>query len=194
MPEPITLTAAAIGAVALTEGIKFLYGQTGEILKRWRARRDKAAQEANQAEAININLPRAAFAGNLTKATIDFDMVQQSEKQLRQLRKDLSDYAEEIDKVEDNDTDLLEKVDALRKLLESIYQQHITFKGENRPTSGVPVVVGRVEAKVIAGQAAGVEAKVVTGGDVKGEVKADRIEKGGSAQGVKVDTVSGNSS
>ena len=35
MPEPVTLTAAAIGAAALTEGIKFLYGQAGEILNNF---------------------------------------------------------------------------------------------------------------------------------------------------------------
>ena len=35
--DPFTL--AAVGAVAITEGIKFLYGQAGEVLKRWRERK-----------------------------------------------------------------------------------------------------------------------------------------------------------
>jgi len=61
MSDPTTLSAAAIGAAALTEGIKFLYGQAGEILKRWRERKDKAAQEstaqADQTEAAEVTLP-----------------------------------------------------------------------------------------------------------------------------------------
>lgn len=190
----IVLSAAAIGAAALTEGIKFLYGQAGDILKRWRERKNKAAQEANQPETINLTLPKSVFEGNLTNAAIHFEMVQQSEEQLRQLRRDLTDYVDEIDEVNEIDTHLLEKVDALRNLLEIIYQQHITFKGENRPVSGAPVVVGRVDVKEIAGRATGVEAEVVTGGNVKGEVKADRIERDGNATGVKVGTIGGKSS
>ena len=38
MVDPLTLST--IGAVALTEGIKFLYEQAGEVLKRWRERKD----------------------------------------------------------------------------------------------------------------------------------------------------------
>ena len=37
MADPFTL--GAVGAVVLTEGIKFLYGQAGEALKRWRERK-----------------------------------------------------------------------------------------------------------------------------------------------------------
>jgi len=45
MSDPDTLSAAVIGSAALTEGIKFLYRQAGEILKRWRERRDKPREE-----------------------------------------------------------------------------------------------------------------------------------------------------
>ena len=41
MPETITL--AMLGAAALTQGVNFLYGQAGELLKRRRDRREKAA-------------------------------------------------------------------------------------------------------------------------------------------------------
>ena len=194
MADPITFTSAAIGAVALTEGIKFLYAQAGEILKRWRNRRDKGAQKTDQPETITINLPKTAFEGNLPNARIRFDKVQHLENQLRQFRKDLADYADEIDKVDEADTHLLEKVDGLRNLLEAIYQQHITFKGEKRPPSGTPIVIGQVGSKEIAGQATGVEADEVVSGEVKGEVKADRIEEGGSATGVKVRTIGDKSS
>ncbi|MCK4792264.1 MAG: hypothetical protein KAV87_51515 [Desulfobacteraceae bacterium] len=189
MPEPVTLSAAAIGGATLTEGIKFLYGQAGEVLKRWRERKSKASQEVNQPEAINPILPKTVFEGNLTNVTIDFQMVQQSEERLRQLRRSLTDYVDEIDEVNESDTDLLKKVDALRCLLEVIYRQYITFKGENRLESGAPIVVGRVDAKAIAGHATGLDAEAVTEGNVRGEVKADRVEEGGKATGVKVGTI-----
>ena len=44
MVDPLSLSA--IGAVALTEGIKFLYEQAGEVLKRWRDRKDAGAKAA----------------------------------------------------------------------------------------------------------------------------------------------------
>ncbi len=194
MPGPVTLSAAGIGAVALTEGIKFLYGQAGEILKRWRKRQGKAVQEPNQPETINLTLPKSVFEREPTNATIHFEMVKQSEKQLRQLRRGLTDYVDEIDEVNENDADLLEIVDALRCLLEGIYGQHITFKGENRPASGAPVVVGRIDVEEIADKAIGVDADAINMGDVTGEVKAKRIEKGGSATGVKAGTIGGKSS
>jgi hypothetical protein len=197
MPDPTALTAAAIGAAALTEGIKFLYGQAGEILKQWRERRDKAAQEstarADQTESTEVVLPDA-FEGNLENPKIHFDRVQASETHLRELRRDLSDYAEDIDVVDKTDSALLEKVDALRNLLEAIYGQRITFKGENRPASGIPVVAGRVDAGVIAGQATGVDAEAITTGEVRGGVKADEIKEGGSATGVKAGTIGSKSS
>lgn len=194
MPDLTSLSAAAIGAVALTEGIKFLYAQAGEILKRWRERRDKVSQKAtaqtDKTETIEVVLP-AVFEGKLDNPTIHFDVVQESEKNLRTLYKELSEYANEIEEVDETDSALLEKVDALRNLLEAIYQQRITLKGENRPQSGSPVVIGRVKAKEIVGEATGVKAETVTRGEIEGEVFADRIEQGGKATGTEVKNVGG---
>jgi hypothetical protein len=41
MPEPVTITLAAVGMAAISEGIKFLYGQASELLK-WRHEKHKA--------------------------------------------------------------------------------------------------------------------------------------------------------
>ena len=43
MSDPFTLSS--LGAVAITEGIKFLYAQAGQVLKRWREKREQ--QEAD---------------------------------------------------------------------------------------------------------------------------------------------------
>ena len=63
--DPLTL--AAVGAVALTEGIKFLYGQAGEALKRWRARQQAASAEA----PVAVELPADAFEGRLHDPRLD---------------------------------------------------------------------------------------------------------------------------
>ncbi len=65
MVDPLSITA--IGAVAITEGIKFLYGQAGEILKRWRERKDAdkdASTQQNKTEPVNVKLP-VVFEGQL---------------------------------------------------------------------------------------------------------------------------------
>lgn len=66
MVDPLTISA--IGAVAITEGIKFLYGQAGEILKRWRERKDVAMDVSIQlknTEPIDVKLPQT-FEGQLS--------------------------------------------------------------------------------------------------------------------------------
>src|SRR5689334_19397449 len=44
MADPFTL--GAIGALALTEGIKFLYTQAGALIDSWRKRREEKATDA----------------------------------------------------------------------------------------------------------------------------------------------------
>src|SRR6266702_260584 len=100
MVDPLSITA--IGAVAITEGIKFLYGQAGEILKSWRGRKDAAKNASNQlnnTEPMDVKLPQV-FEGQLSTPHIHFDVVEQVEDQLRELRKDLSDYADGIELVD----------------------------------------------------------------------------------------------
>ena len=183
MAEPITLSA--LGAVALTEGIKFLYSQAGEILKRWRERQDtakEASAQPNQTESVQVNLP-PIFEGQLSAPKIHFDLVQRSEKELRALRKDLTDYAEGIETVDEKDENLLQTIDALRRLLETVYQQRLTFKGEQRSPSG-PVVEGRIDVEEVLGYAAAVRAAKVKSGELKVDAKVKRVEPGGEFTGI----------
>jgi hypothetical protein len=190
MVDPLTITA--IGAVAITEGIKFLYGQASEILKRWRERKDAAkdaSTQLNKTESVDVKLP-SVFEGQLSAPYIHFDAVERVEEQLRGLRKDLSDYADGIELVDVKDANLLQRVDALRQLLEAVYQQRITFKGEQRPPSG-PVVEGRIDVEEVAGYAAAVRARHIVGGTVRAEANARRVEPGGQVLGVDADTIGG---
>jgi hypothetical protein len=189
MLDPITLSA--IGTVALTEGIKFLYGQAGEVLKRWRERKDAAKDTTanlSKEEPIAVTLP-PVFEGQLTNTQIHFDRVEKLEKQLREIKKDLSEYADGSEEVDSTNKALLEQIDALRQLLEAVYQQRITFKGEQRPPSG-PVIEGHIDVQEVEGRVGGVLVKTIGGSaQVKGDAKVGTVKKGGEAGGVVSDTI-----
>lgn len=190
MVDPLTITA--IGAVVITEGIKFLYGQAGEILKRWRERKDAekdASIQLNDTEPIDVKLP-PIFEGQLSAPHIHFDAVERVEEQLRGLRKDLSEYADGIELVDITNENVLQRIDALRQLLEAVYQQRITFKGEQRPPSGL-VVEGRIDVEEVAGYAAAVRARQIVSGSVRVDAKARRVEPGGHFIGVDTDSIGG---
>jgi hypothetical protein len=183
--DPLTLSA--VGGVVLGEGIKFLYNQAGEILRRRRERRETEEQgqaPARVPEPVPVSAPDI-LEGELAPVAIDFEAVERLEQEVRALRSSLQDYAEGIEPVSNENTALLKETDALRRSLEAIYQQRITFKGEERPPSG-PVIEGRIDVEEVAGYAAAVRADVVEGAaKVTGEATFGTAEEG--AEGVAVD-------
>jgi hypothetical protein len=181
MSDPVTLSIAGVGAVALKEGITFLYSQAGEILKEWRKRKDNP--ELHTVEPKSTSLPDV-FDGQLENPSIDYATVTALEPRLRTLYRDLSEYATDVEPVKPEDSQLLRTVDELRRCLEAVFDQHITFKGENRSRSGT-IVAGHVRAKIIAGEAIGVEGEGTGVGDVQGTIDASKIERGAKATGVK---------
>ena len=188
MADPITLST--VGAIALTEGIKFLYKQAGEVLKWWMKRRDakEAPAEPDETAAVDVKLPDV-FGGQLSEPKIHFKALERLGGELWELRKDFSEYADEIAKVDTKDEDLLKRIDALRKMLEAVYQQRITFEGEQRSSSG-PLVEGRIDVEEVAGYVAAIRAKRISRGKVTAEVEAERVEEGGQVIGVEVDEIS----
>ena len=99
MVEPLTL--AGVGVVALTEGIKFLYAQAGEALKRWRehkaaASADSAGVDQVSAEPVSVQLPAEAFEGQLQEPRLQLVVVAQLEQELRDLRAAVADYAQGV--------------------------------------------------------------------------------------------------
>jgi len=188
MVEPITL--ASVGSVALTKGIKFLYAQSGEVLKRWRERREtveSGTSSLDDTARIDAKLPNV-FEGQLSEPEIHFDVVKRLGQELQETRRSLSDYADDIEKVDNNDQELLAKTDALRRLLEAILQERITLKGEQRPPSG-PVVEGHIDVEEVAGYAAAVRAGRIAGGHVEAVSKQERIESGGQVSGIDLDEI-----
>jgi hypothetical protein len=184
MPEPITL--AVVGAVALTEGIKFLYGQAGELIKWWRERKSKTNPPPS--EPITVALPKDTFEGSLQPVTIRPEAVERLEDSVMDLRRSLNEYAEGLAEIDPDDPKLLELVDGLRLALEAAYGQRLTFRGEQRPPSGT-TVTGEAFVKEVEGRIAGVRARAISGADVHGKAVADRAHHGGEVYGVEADTI-----
>lgn len=187
MVDPLTLSA--IGGAAVTEGIKFLYAQAGEVLKRWREQKEAAKNTTklhDQTEPITIKLP-AILEGQLITPEIHFDAVERLEEQLREVRRSLSDFADGTETVDLTDEHLLRSVDALRRILEVVYQQRLTFKGEQRLPSG-SMVVSNINVEDVAGYVAAVRARRI-GGDVRVEAQTKRVEPGAQFIGIDTDTI-----
>jgi hypothetical protein len=195
MADPVTISTAALGMAALTEGIKFLYGQAGELLKRWRERRDWGTQDTPNAEDIaastepaNVVLPANVFEGQLVNPSIHLDALNASVEQLSGLRQDLTPYIDGFKNIESGDEHLLVRVDALRQLLEAIYQQRITFKGEPRLVSG-PLVGVKIDVEKIAGDVAALRVKEMRSGVIKTEAHAKSVEPGGKFTGAEIERI-----
>lgn len=187
MVDPLTLSA--IGAVAITEGIKFLYGQAGDLIKRWLDHKEaakNASVQLSKTEPVEVTLP-GVFAGKLSQTQIHYDVMDRIGEQLSELRRDLADYADGIEKVNVDDKNLLQTVDALRQSIEAVYQQRLTFKGEQRAPSG-PVAESRIDVDEVAGYVAGVRARHIAG-NVKVDAHAKLVDAGGQFIGIDADTI-----
>lgn len=184
MADPLTL--AAVGAVALTEGIKFLYGQAGDLLTRWRARKTAAIDPAET--PLQVDLPQTAFQGSLAPVAVSYDAIGRLQREIKDLSRELAPYAGGFEEVDPTDRELLDRVDAMRLTLEAVLGQRLTFVGESRPASGTPVVVGEAIVKEVEGRVAAVRARLVRG-SVTGTVRADHVRSGGEAYGVDADVI-----
>ena len=180
MTDPFS--PAALGSEVLTEGIAFLYQQAGEVLRRWRERRERGNAPAGQAV---LRAPDGLLEGTVAPAEPRDDQATHLERELRETRRLLADYAEGIDVPRPGDRLVAEQADALRRLLEAAYGQRITFRGEQRPPSG-PLVTAEIKVKQVAGDAAAVRVKTMSSGEVRASARAGRIEEGGRLSAVEI--------
>jgi hypothetical protein len=188
MPDPITL--AAIGTLAVTEGVKFLYNQAGELLKYWREKKKAAATPAviPEPQPPEAKLPEV-FEGQLSSPKVHDDVLERVQQNISDIRKELSEYADGVQEIEPTNEALLAQVDALRQLLEAVYQQRITFKGEKGRAPSGPVAEGTIDVGEVEGYAAAVRAQNFTGGHLTGSASADKVKAGGSLIGVELGNV-----
>ncbi len=167
MVDPLSMTA--LSAAVLTQGIGFLYGQVTELLRRRRERKEAAA-------ASPIEVPPAAgseglLAGELAAGPVDEQALEKHADQLAKLRGLLLPYGERDLPIDPANAQLVEQASALRALLEEVYGQHITFRGEQRPDAGTALGsrtgdVGQYAHQVIASG----ERAVAVGRDAYGPI------------------------
>jgi hypothetical protein len=176
MTDPLSL--AVLGGVAITEGIKFLYGQASAILQRRRERNE---------EPIPVEAPPDLLDGQLEPMTIDHAAADELEPELLRLYGQLTVYAQGLQEADPNDAELRKATALLRDAIEGVVGQRITFKGETgREPSGTPVVTGVVKAREIRGRAAGVELGAApTSGQYRGEVEADVLTETSDVAGFR---------
>ncbi|MFD9949981.1 hypothetical protein ACFWYW_28355 [Nonomuraea sp. NPDC059023] len=184
MADPVTL--AALSAVALSEGIKFLYDQAAELIRRRRERKDAAAQ-------VEIEAPAGVLAEQATPLVADLDKVADLEARLIEARRALTVYlaGDEFAKpVDPADKELTQAANHLRTLLGQVFGRELVFAGE---TSGGPHIVGAAKLTGdVAGEVAGARVKGLSGGTVHGQAEVQgTVLPGGSLSGADV-TISGS--
>jgi hypothetical protein len=171
--DPFTLSA--VGAEALKLGIQFLYGQAGEVLERWRARRDgKAADPSVATVGSGVQVLKV----EPRDLKVDFTALDKLEPEVRSLMATLAGYADGSEGVDVDDPGLVKAANALRCTLERILERDLSFKGEERAEIGVEMSIDEV---------AGYAAAVLTDGApgrVRADVNVGRVEPGGSLIGV----------
>jgi hypothetical protein len=165
------LELGALGAIALTDGIKFLYAQAGEILKRRRER-----------TATPVAAP-GLLEGEL--APLQLDPTAERIAELRRLRQRLTDIVEDIEPADETDGEVVAATLALREAIEAIAGQRITFRGERREPTGT-TITGIVRARELHGRASGVDYAGTPTGTIDGEVVADTTGEKSDIAGVRI--------
>jgi hypothetical protein len=171
--DPLSLST--IGAQTLTMGIQFLYAQAGEVLKRWRERREGGEPDpaVPTAEAGAAGLREAP-----ENLAIDYSALERLGPEIRELRTSLAEYAEGIETVAVDDADLVRYTAGLRTALERVLGQDLTLEGEERPENGADIGV-KLSVEDVAGYVAGVRSRELIDGRIRVEAKAGKVLSGG---------------
>jgi len=182
MTDPITW--GVLGGWALSEGIKFLYGQAAELLKAHRER--KAHKSKGPAEG-QIDVPLVStdvLDGTPTSTLVNLDALEQQEPSLVKLMGGLAPYAQGLADPDPQDAELARVAASVRAVLEAVYGQRFTFRGEQREPTGTRVHVKQVLGRV-SGPVKGVEADLVPGAQFDVHQQATSVEQEGSMTGYK---------
>lgn len=184
MPDPVSVSLASVGALALTEGVKFFYSQAAEILKWWREKRrpqadEQAAKMSKQVEVV----PPPQISGGAFSAKVNPVAVERFEGDLQGLLAELADYGIGEKSVDKSDIALLERVDGLRRVLEAIYGRRISFQGEPGREAGASLS-SELEIEKVAGYVAAIRAKEIRGGTVNAKLRVGEVGAGAEAVGI----------
>ena len=123
MADPLSL--AALGGVAATEGIKFLYGQVAEVVKEWRGRRDDRPQAWRLPIGETGVLDAAPSVAPVNAAVL---LAPNTTRPWWDCGRGLAPYAQGLQDVDVGDEALARTASELRALLEAAYGQRFTFR------------------------------------------------------------------
>jgi hypothetical protein len=150
-------TLAAVETATLTQGVAFMYAQAGELLRRRRDTRNRAAPAPEQSAATvptpepeplpSMQLPEGVFepAGTAQLAPVPAVLDRLADSLLR-ARRDVDDYVVGMAVLDRESQVALQAVDRLRRLLEEVYDASLTFRGEQQRPAGAAT---RVSARQI---------------------------------------------
>jgi hypothetical protein len=188
MADPFTL--ASVGSLVLSEGVKFLFSEAGDLLRRWRDRKASAPEEVGgrSVQTVALILP-PALGDHPLSADVDLARVEPVAERLLQLRGVLSNYVDGTSEVDPEDHALLRTADDLRGLLEDLLGQRLTLAGEKRPASGTPIVHSMLRLGTVEGEATGVKVDTAKGGLIDSDASAQEVKKGGRLTGVRIGTL-----
>ncbi|MFG2955875.1 hypothetical protein ACGF5O_19400 [Streptomyces sp. NPDC048291] len=183
---------ADLGTTALSEGIRFLFDQARALLDRRRSRQEGDGAATDEPGDGVVRLPPAAFTGTLDTRRLDEAALAESVAALRQLRTDLFPFVDDEGSVRPGDVELLQRVDQLRRVLEAVYGQRITFVTEEgeRPASGT-VVDTSIDIAQINAEVVGVSVGRVDGGRFSTRIRGQNVGPGGRVVGFRADSVGG---
>jgi hypothetical protein len=169
---------AGVAVTALNEGVKFLYNQAAEALKRWRERGD----------AVLAEPPESVFEPGVGAVALPAERVGGHERQLRELMNALQPYVAAGEQIQPTDVTALHLVHTLRRVMEQLTGQTLTFHGEQRDTR--LSVRGAATADHVDGTLRGVGIRragsKLGGASVDGIGGAKTVGKDGNVTGVEI--------
>lgn len=190
MADPVTLSAAGLSAIALSEGVKFLYAEAGEVLKRWWDKRDKASEAASHTpESDDVPLPDV-FEESPAQRHVDDAALKILSEDLEATWGRMAPYAAGKPLNPADDALLLE-IARFREMLEAISGRTLTFKGEQR--KGRATVQSFLELNTLRGRATGVRIDHIEHGEARSVAKVNEIDESGSFTGIDVGTLGARS-
>lgn len=115
------LTVGFLGGVAVTEGIKFIYAQAGELIKAWREKRKKSSSDFE----VPILSPELLSNGEINSAIAEDDLEQYGKK-LYELARQLQPYLGGEADIRGGDQAML-LASNLWEIIRNVYQQDLQF-------------------------------------------------------------------
>lgn len=183
MADPVSL--AMLTGFALTEGIKFLYNQAGALLESWRQRRLQAGTGAGENGApVLPPLEQAEVLDGPPDPSRrpDPNLVEARLTDLESALDALDPYvrARAARQAQPDDLALRTDVERLRGLLEELYGQRLTFKGEGdgRGRTGTVLDVRVQVVDVADSEVTGITnaGAAAPGSRVVADVRAERVQ------------------